>query len=243
MYDITPTIYITSCTLYKASHPHFMTSHHVVYDITYTVFMTSLPLYLTLHPLYMCHQGQCINYTTPTLCMTSHTLYVWHHIQYAWHHMNTLWHHTHINRTSHPLYLWHHVQYICYPPDCFHENTATIPVISPTIFDISATAAVWSHPFYRCHHNNYGSHHTWHTYDIIHTTSHHINTFMTSMLSDYDITTTAFMTSDLLYMTSYPRFMTSHPLYLWHHSHYICNITPTMFVNAYQLYLTSNTLC
>ena len=51
------------------------------------------------------------------------------------------------------------------------------------------------------------------------------------------------MTSDLLYMTSHPRFMRSHPLYLWHHSHYISNITPTMFVNTYQLYFTWNTLC
>ena len=36
--------------------------------------------------------------------------------------------------------------------------------------------------------------------------------------------------------------MTAHSLYLWHHSHSIGNITTTMFVNTYQLYLTWNTL-
>ena len=243
MYDITPTIYITLCILYKASHPHFMTSHLIVYDITCTVFMTSLPLYLTLHTLYMCHQGQCINYTTPTLCMTSHTVHVWHYILYAWHPMNTLSHHTRIGMTSHPVYLWHHIHYNCYHPYCFHENTTTIPVISPTIFDITATTSVWSYPFYRCYHNNYVSHHTGThmTSYTLYITSH--SHFMTSILSIYDITNTAFMTSDLLYMTSHPQFMTSHPLYLWYHSHYICNITPTMFLNTYQLYLKSNTRC
>ena len=157
--------------------------------------------------------------------------------------MNSLRHHTPICMTSHPVYLWHHIQNILYHPYCFHENTTTIPKISPTIFDITAPASVLSHQLYWCHHNSYGSHHTWHTYDIIYTLHHVTFTLVTSILCSYDITTTAFMTSHLLYMTSHPRFMTSHPLYLWPHGHYICNITPTMFVNTYQWYLIWNTLC
>ena len=50
IYDIALTICLTSDTLYKVSHPQFMTSPHIIYDITGTVFMTSLPRYLTLHP-------------------------------------------------------------------------------------------------------------------------------------------------------------------------------------------------
>ena len=50
IYDIAPTICLTSDTLYKVSHTQFMTSPHIFYDITGTVFMTSLPRYLTLHP-------------------------------------------------------------------------------------------------------------------------------------------------------------------------------------------------
>ena len=54
----------------------------------------------------------------------------------------------------------------------FHENKMTIPGISPTVFDITATVSVWSHPLYQCLHNNYGSLHTCLMYDIIHTLYH-----------------------------------------------------------------------
>ena len=55
------------------------------------------------------------------------------------------------------------------------------------------------------------------------------------LLSIYDITATAFMTSYTLHRTSPPGFMTSRP--------YPCDITDTIFVNTYQLYLTSNRRC
>ena len=42
-------------------------------------------------------------------------------------------------------------------PLLFHENKMTIPGISPIVFDITASASVWSHPLYQCLHNNYGS--------------------------------------------------------------------------------------
>ena len=45
----------------------------------------------------------------------------------------------------------------------------------------------------------------------------------------YNITTSAFMTSDSLHMTSPPGFMTSRPLYLWHHRHYVCEYMSTIF--------------
>ena len=50
IYDIAPTICLTSETLYNVSHPQFMTTCHIIYDITCTVFLSSLPQYLTLHP-------------------------------------------------------------------------------------------------------------------------------------------------------------------------------------------------
>ena len=40
IYDIAPTICLTSDTLYKVSHPQCMTSRHIIYDISCTVFMT-----------------------------------------------------------------------------------------------------------------------------------------------------------------------------------------------------------
>ena len=53
--------------------------------------------------------------------------------------------------------------------------------------------------------------------------------FMTSFLSNCDITATAFTTSDPVHMTSPPGFMTSRPLYLWHHRHYVCEYISTIF--------------
>ena len=67
----------------KASHAHFMTSHHIIYDFTCTVLMTSLLLYLTVHPLYLCHHNYSIYDLWQTVCMTSHPLYVWHLMHYT----------------------------------------------------------------------------------------------------------------------------------------------------------------
>ena len=71
-------LYLTSDTLYKVSHPQFMSSHHIIYDITFTVFMSSIPRYLTLHPQYLCHHTHSKNDLWTTVCMTSHPLYIWY---------------------------------------------------------------------------------------------------------------------------------------------------------------------
>ena len=138
---------------------------------TKMLYLPSHSLYLTLHPLYLCRQTQCINCITPTLCMTLHTICMTSHS---------------ICMTSHEQFMTSHpyrydmassVFMISYPiymisPILFHENKTTIPGISPTVFDITATASVWSHPLYQSLHNNYGCLHTWHTYDIIHNLYH-----------------------------------------------------------------------
>ena len=126
--------------------------------------------------------------------------------------MNPLWHHTPICMISHPLYLWHHIQYIWYHSYCFHDNTMTIPDISPTIFDIRATVSVLSHPLYQWHHK-YGSHHTWHTYDIIHIL--------------HEITLTIYVIN---------------AQYLWHHNHYIWHVS-TLSLSSHPLYWCNHTNC
>ena len=78
IYDIACTICLTSDTLYKVSHPPFMTSRHIIYDITCTVFMSSLPRYLTLHPQYLCPHNPSTYDLWKSVCMTSHPLYIWH---------------------------------------------------------------------------------------------------------------------------------------------------------------------
>ena len=94
--------------------------------------------------------------------------------------------------TSYPIYM--------ISPILFHENKTTIPGISPTGFDITATPSVWSHTLYQCLHNHYGSLHTWHMYDIIHTLN-----LIKFRLSD------------------------SNPQYLGHHKHCIHDIGSPLF--------------
>ena len=130
-YDIAPTIFLTSDTLYKVSHPQFMTSRHIIYDITCTVFMSSLPRYLKLHPQYLCPHNSSKYDLWTTVCMTSHpllydilctihnitstlwvhtivvtTLYLlhsWHQNSSIWHHIHSLGHHTTLCMTSSPM--------------------------------------------------------------------------------------------------------------------------------------------
>ena len=178
-------------------------------------FLTSLPLYPTLHPLYLCHQDQCINYTTPTLCMTSHTLYVWHQNQYAWHHMNTLWHHTRIGMTSHTVYLWHHINiydtkttafmktqlyltshplysasqplYLCCHTHCINR--------SQQFWKLSHLAHIWHHTHSTWHHN--------HTFDIItQYLWHHSHCIHDIRYPTYDITSRVYDISSPIAVTS-----------------------------------------
>ena len=138
---------------------------------TQKVYLPSHPLYLTLHPLYLCNQTQCINCITPTRCMTLHTICMTSHSVCMPSHEHFMTSHPYtyditssIFMTSYPIYM--------ISPKLFHENKTTIRGISPTVFDITATASVWSQLLYQCLHNNYGNLHTWDTYDIIHTVYH-----------------------------------------------------------------------
>ena len=103
----------------------------------------------------------------------------------------------------------------------FHENKMTIPGISPTVFDITATASVWAHPLYQCLHNNCGSLLTWHRYDIIHTLHH--NKFRLYDINRqylghqkqciHDIRSPIYDITSTVYDISSPIPVTSQPLY------------------------------
>ena len=184
------------------------------------LYLASHPLYLTLHPLYLCHQNQCINCITPTLCMTLHTICMTSHSGCMTSHEHFMTSHPYRYDITSSLFM------TSYPinmisPILFPENNTTIPRISPTAFDIRATVSVWSQPLYQCLHNYYGSVHIWHTYDIIHTLhhikvrhydincqylGHHKHCILHIRSPIYDITST-------IYDISSPIPVTSQPLY------------------------------
>ena len=143
--------------------------------------------------------------------------------------MNRLWHHTCIVITSHTVYLWYH--------NNIYNINATAFMKTQQLYLTSHPLDLTSQPRYLCCNTRcidaitkimeviplgtgMKSYTHWMT-----SQSH----FMTSFLSIYDITTTEFMTSDLLPMTSPPGFMTSHPLYLWHYRHYVCEYISSIF--------------
>ena len=187
---------------------------------TQKLYLPSHPLYLTLHPLCPFYQSQCVNCVTPTLSMTLHTLCMTSHSVCMTSHEHFMTSHPYryditssIFMTSYPIYM--------ISPIVFHENKTTMPGISPTVFDFTATASVWSHLLYQCLHNNYGTLHTWHTYDIIHTL-HHIKFRLYDINRQYlghhkhcihDIRSPIYEITSTVYDISSPIRVTSQPLY------------------------------
>ena len=136
--------------------------------------------------------------------------------------------------------MWYHAYF-------FHDNTTTITDISPTIFDITATVSVSSHLLYRWHYNKYGSHHTWHMYDIIHilheiTLSiydinaqdlwYHNHYIWHLILAISVITFTLLMISDQLNLRDLIHYIWWHHIHcIQQHIHYICSMTATVSVS------------
>ena len=151
---------MTPHTLYTTSH----TWQHKSY-------IGHLTHYIWHYIHCICVIKPSVNCITPTVCMTLHTICMPSHsvCMTSYEHIMTSHPYSYyitsrIFRTSYPIYM--------ISPILFHENKTTIPDISPMVFDITATASVWSHPSYQFLHSNYGSLHTSHTYDIIQTLHH-----------------------------------------------------------------------
>ena len=194
LYDITHIIRVTSYSVCMPSQQLFMTLYHYMYNITPSIFMTSYPkvcyhhtalmttqrLYLTSHlpfltpqPLYLCHHTNgthiCINVALyqrlPNKCVSHHTWHTYdilpnlHHITFTLYDINDHghWHHKHCihdirsplyDITSTllditPLYIWHQVH-------CIWPHVHCICVITPTLLMTSQPLYKWYHIQYIC---------------------------------------------------------------------------------------------
>ena len=210
------------------SHPPFIISHHCSYHITSTEFMTSHTLYMTSHTrqhkCYICHLTHyiwhyihCICVINPSVSNIPHPLTWRHHTLYRYDIVFSMHDITWTFYDKTPLYVWHHTQYL-------YDIISNIYDITNTAFMTTQHLCLTSHPLYltsqplylchhtdgthicidvslyRWHHNKYGSHHTWHTYDIIQTL--------------HDITFTLY---------------DSNAQYLWHHKHYFHDIRSPLY--------------
>ena len=111
-------------------------------------------------------------------------------------------------------YTWHPTHYM------WHHSHCICPATPGALID----------------YNSLGSYPTWHTYDIIHTL-HDITVTL------YDITPQYLWHHSPLHSWHQLPYIGHHLQGLWHLVPYPCDITDTIFVNTYQLYLTSNRRC
>ena len=80
MYDITPTMCMTSYVLHVTSHPQFRTSHRFMYDVRSTLSDLSSTVSLSSHPPYRWYHSHYVYDLTLSVSVTSHPLYLWYSI-------------------------------------------------------------------------------------------------------------------------------------------------------------------
>ena len=114
LYNITPTICVTSYSLYITPYPLLMSSHYCTCDSTNLTYEITSSMQFKMYTIHVTQSLVCV--ITPTVLRASQPLFVWHH---TWHRYSIfctieditsslyeikptfLWHHTH--------YIWHHI--------------------------------------------------------------------------------------------------------------------------------------
>ena len=136
--------------------------------------------------------------------------------------------------TSHTVYLWHHnniydINATAFMKTQLYLTSHTLSVTSQPLYLSCNTRCIdWSQQFRKLSdlaHIWYHTHSTW----------HHNHTLWPH--------SSVFMTAQPLHSWHHIPYIGHHPQGLWHLVPYPCDITDTIFVNTYQLYLTSNTRC
>ena len=160
LYDITPTICVTSYSLYTTSHHSLC--HHTTYLWHHSLYTRNHIQYVGQHIHYtrdiiatnLCHHTHTIDIIIPTLCMTSHSAYEWQILHYTRHHILTLWHQTTIFMTSYPLYLRSYPLYLCNHIQCIDDISPTATMRSHPLYMTSYPLYMTSQSMYVCNHTH-----------------------------------------------------------------------------------------
>ena len=136
LYDIIPTIWMTTYALYITSSQFLMSSHYCTYAITASIYESTscmeghiYTIHVTSQPL-ICAITLTLLTTSLTLCMTSHSDNVWHLLHYTRHHISALWPQTTVFMSSHPLYWTSCLLYLCHHIHCIDDITPTVSLRS-----------------------------------------------------------------------------------------------------------------
>ena len=159
--------------------------------------------------------------------MISQPAYVWYHIHYTCDILSTIF------MTSYPLcmttqhcvcliphsaYVWHYLHYRCY-----HIHSITP---NHSIFDVTSTSGMTSHPLYQTSHPLYLCHHNLST-DIIPTFVWHQTLYMDDIICTlHNIISIPYVIT-LLYLWHHSLYIWNHIQYVGPHIHYTCDITDT----------------
>ena len=229
IYDITPSTFITSYTLYMIP-PILLSWQHN----DYTWHLTH----------YIWPHVHCICVITPTLSIISQPICVWHHNQYSFDILSTIFMTSYrlcmtsqhcVLMTPHSAYVWHPLHYR------WHHIHSITP--NHRICDVTSTSGMTSHPshpLYLCHHNLSTDitptlvwHHTHYMCDILCTLYNITSTPMSSHYCTYDITTSIYETTSSMLWKIYTIHVTSQPL--------ICVITPTVLTTSHAIFVPQHT--
>ena len=184
MYDITATIYMTTYAVHMKTHPLFMTSQLFIYDMKSTISDLTSTVSVSSHPHYQWYHSHSKYDITSSIHVTSYPLYLRHHIHYMASQQGVL-------MAPHSAYVWHHLHYR------WHHIISITPNYS--IYDITSTSGMTSHPLYQTSHPVYQFHHKLST-DITPTFIWHHTHYMCDIIFTlYNITSTPYIITLLTY--------------------------------------------
>ena len=83
LYDIIPTICVTSYELYIISYPILMSSHYSTYDSTNLTYETTSNMQFKIYTIPVTSQ-LLVCVITPTVLRASHPLFEWHHTRHRY---------------------------------------------------------------------------------------------------------------------------------------------------------------
>ena len=128
LYEITPTISVTSYALYTTSYPLLMSSHYFTNDSTSLTYEATSSMQFKIYTIHVTSQSVvCV--ITPTVLRASHPLFLWHHTQHMYSIFCTIEDITSSPYEIIPPILWHHTHYIWHRMDAISVTTFTVLMI------------------------------------------------------------------------------------------------------------------
>ena len=125
LYDITPTISVTSYALYRTSYPLLMSPHYSTSDSTNLTYESKSSMRFKMYTIPLTSQPLvCV--ITPTVLRASHPLFVWHHTRHRYSIFCTIENITSSLYEIKAPFLWHHTHYILHHIDTISVTTYTL---------------------------------------------------------------------------------------------------------------------